>query len=112
MSPPSTTVASTIAIDLGQDEMGFEAWVTGQCAYPCAICDRMFFDSSEFWQHVNRDHLVSQDKYKERHGHPFHRRRFHDCRMPGCKIRMDWDKEKLMTHFFRHHRSITPQELL
>ena len=109
MSPPSTTTASTIAIDLEQDEMGFEAWVNGQCAYLCAICNQMFFDSSEFWQHVNRDHLVSLDKYKELHGHPFHRRRFHDCRMPNCKMRIDWDKEKLMNHFFRHHRSITPR---
>ena len=44
MSPPSSTMASTVAIDLDQDEMGFEAWVAGQCAYLCAICDRMFFD--------------------------------------------------------------------
>ena len=34
----------TIAIDLEQDEMGFEAWVAGNCAYKCAICDRMFFN--------------------------------------------------------------------
>ena len=77
---------------------------------------------------MKRDYLIGPDKYKERHGHPFHRRRFHDCRycksqwktkydiiisnksfsrMPNCKQRLDWDKGKLMNHFFRRHRSIT-----
>ena len=27
--------------------------------------------------------------------------------MPNCKQRLDWDKGKLMNHFFRRHRSIT-----
>ena len=29
--------------------------------------------------------------------------------MPGCKMRVDWDKATLMNHFFRHHRRITPR---
>ena len=51
--------------------------------------------------------MIGPDVYKERHGHPFHRRRFHDCKMPGCKTKLDWDRSKLMTHFFRRHKNIT-----
>ena len=46
------------------------------------------FFSSEFWVHVKKDYLIGPDKYKERHGHPFHRRRFHDCKMPGCRTKV------------------------
>ena len=56
---------------------------------------------------MKKDYLIGPDVYKERHGHPFHRRRFHDCRMPGCKSKVDWDRSKLMTHFFRRHSNIT-----
>ena len=66
-----------------------------------------FHNSSEFWSHVKKDYMIGPDKYKERHGHPFHRRRFHDCKIPGCKSKVDWDRAKLMTHFFRRHKNIT-----
>ena len=51
--------------------------------------------------------MIGPDKYKERHGHPFHRRRFHDCKIPGCKSKVDWDRAKLITHFYRRHKKIT-----
>ena len=68
---------------------------------------KILINSSEFWSHVKKDYMIGPDVYKERHGHPFHRRRFHDCKMPGCKIKLDWDRSKLMTHFFRRHKNIT-----
>ena len=33
-----------VAIDVEPEEMGYEAFMRGQCSYRCHICDRMFFD--------------------------------------------------------------------
>ena len=30
----------------------------------------------------------------------------HDCRIPGCRKRMDWDRSKITSHFKKYHPGV------
>ena len=56
----------------------------------------------EFWSHDDLGGMPPK-VYKARFYTHYFKRRFHDCRMPGCKTRMDWDPSKMKKHFMQNH---------
>ena len=42
-------MAMEIALDMDPGQMGYQAWVLGDCIYKCGICDRQYFDRLDIY---------------------------------------------------------------
>jgi uncharacterized C2H2 Zn-finger protein len=99
-----------ISLDLSPSEMDYEAWSVGQCVYKCAICDKVFQHSLDFYRHVDRDYGLDPQRYKERHGVALLRKITIECQVPGCLAKVSHDFGKVGAHLASIHPAITMRE--
>lgn len=64
-----------------------------------------YLNSMEFWSHDDLGGMPPK-VYKAQFYTHYFRRRFHDCKMAGCKSKMDWDPSKMKKHFMQNHPGI------
>ena len=59
----------------------------------------------EFWSHDDLGGMPPK-VYKAQFYTHYYKRRFHDCRIPECRSKMDWDPSKMKKHFMQNHPGI------
>ena len=85
---------------------GFEVekieWLN-RCVFGCKICKQEFQFRSDFINHIESEHGISQNLYRKDHGNIYKHKEIHICQIKSCGKRFVWDTLSLRAHIEKKH---------
>jgi len=85
---------------------GFETekieWLN-RCVFGCKICNQDFQFRSDFINHIEAEHGISQNLYRKDKGNIYKHKEIHICQIKSCGKRFVWDTLSLRAHIEKKH---------
>ena len=74
-----------------------------RCIFGCKVCKQEFQFRSEFINHIEGEHGLSQNVYRKDHGSIFKQKEIHICQIKSCGKKFIWDTLSLRAHIEKKH---------